>query len=52
MNTLKYVLAIALLLFVLISGEVIMVQGYTIEAQRQLIKEMVKNPQCLIPEGK
>lgn len=28
---------------------IIIIQGNTIAAQRILIKEMVRNPQCLIP---
>jgi hypothetical protein len=40
-----------LLLMVLVLGQtyIIAVQGQTITQQRTLIREMVKNPNCMIP---
>lgn len=36
----------------LIAGQtyIIVIQGGTIEQQQQLIREMVTNPQCMIPK--
>lgn len=40
------------LLLIFIAGIVYIcwIQGNTIEQQKKLIREMMKNPQCLVPE--
>jgi hypothetical protein len=52
MKIFKEAAIVVILLYLFIAAFVIGVQGDTIEAQRRLIKEMIKNPQCLVPEGK
>jgi len=49
-QTFKMVLVAVLVIGSL--GTVIVYQNHVVSQQRDLIRQMVKNPNCLMPEGK